>query len=76
MADETKNYVALLNGLAKQKYYGEHEITNEFLKQEIFPNLNDDEFDQLLSKCTLLLKVIEKILKINTENSAVSTPTF
>ncbi|XP_045187297.1 COMM domain-containing protein 1-like [Mercenaria mercenaria] len=56
MADDTKNVLALLNGLAKRTYYGESEITDDFLKQEIFPDLSDDDFAGLLSKCSSLIK--------------------
>lgn len=62
MADETKNLVALLNGITKRTYYGEEEITNEFLKSEIYPNMPDDEFNSLISKCASLLKVNTKHL--------------
>lgn len=57
MADDSKNVLALLNGLAKRTYYGETEITDDFLKQEIFPNLSDEDFTNLLSKCSSLIKV-------------------
>ncbi|KAL4238894.1 Copper metabolism (Murr1) domain containing 1 [Mactra antiquata] len=56
MADDSKNILALLNGLAKRVYYGETEITDEFLKQEIFPNISEDEFSGLVGKCSSLLK--------------------
>lgn len=60
MADETKTLVALLNGITKRTYYGEEEITNEFLKSEIYPNMSDDEFNSLIAKCASLLKVNTK----------------
>ncbi|WAR19028.1 COMD1-like protein [Mya arenaria] len=58
MADETKNIVALLNGITKRTYYGESEITNDFLKSEIFPNLSTEEFDALSTKCISILKIL------------------
>lgn len=57
MADDTKSLVALLNGITKRTYYGEEEITNEFLKSEIYPDLPDEEFSNLVGKCSSLLKV-------------------
>lgn len=57
MADDTKSLIALLNGITKRTYYGEEEITNEFLKSEIYPDLPDEEFSSLVGKCSSLLKV-------------------
>lgn len=57
MADDTKTLVALLNGIAKRSYFGENEITNEFLKSEIYPELPEEDFNNLVSKCSSLLKV-------------------
>ena len=57
MADDAKNTLALLNGLARQYYYGHKDITNEFLKNEIFPDMQEDEFNSLVLKCSQILKV-------------------
>jgi len=56
MADDPKCYQALLNGLAKRNYYGSPEFTDEVLKDEIYPELNQEDFNRLISKCSGLLK--------------------
>ncbi|CAB3981479.1 COMM domain-containing 1-like [Paramuricea clavata] len=58
MAAADKNFVGLLNGLARRTYFAEEDITNEFLKQELFPDLPQEEFDALLKKCDALMKNI------------------
>ena len=57
MADDAKSFLALMNGLARKNYYGQSEITDEFLKEQIYPNLSQEEFDHLLTRCRGLLKV-------------------
>ena len=57
MADDTKNFAALLNGIAKRNYYGETDLTDEFLKTELFPNISDVDFNSLVLKCTTVMKV-------------------
>ena len=57
MADDAKSLLALMNGLARKTYYGQSEITDEFLKEQIYPNLSQEEFDHLLTRCRGLLKV-------------------
>lgn len=56
MAAADKNFVGLLNGLARRTYFAEEDITNQFLKQELFPDLSQEEFDALLKKCESLMK--------------------
>ncbi|XP_005112903.2 COMM domain-containing protein 1 [Aplysia californica] len=56
MADDAKCFQALLNGLAKRNYYGVKELTDDVLKEEIYPELGQEEFNRLNSKCTGLLK--------------------
>ncbi|XP_031550135.1 COMM domain-containing protein 1-like [Actinia tenebrosa] len=53
-----KNVVGLLNGLAKRQFFGESEITDSFLKVELFPDLTDEEFEAMLGKYELLLRNI------------------
>lgn len=57
MADEGNSTVGLLNGIAKREYYGSTDITDEFLKEELFPNLSTEEFTAVYTKCSHLLKV-------------------
>ena len=61
MADDTKNLVALLNGITKRSYFEGEELTNDFLKSELYPDLPDEEFTTLVAKCTSLLKVNYRI---------------
>lgn len=58
MADEGNSIVGLLNGIAKREYYGNTDITDEFLKEELFPNLSNEEFTAIHTKCSHLLKNI------------------
>ncbi|XP_033734449.1 COMM domain-containing protein 1-like [Pecten maximus] len=56
MAEETKNTIALLNGLARRTYYKEDEITDEFLKSQIYPEMSDEDFNRLVSRFSGLMK--------------------
>ena len=57
MAEDTKNLLALLNGLARRSYYNEPEYTNEVLHEQIYPNLSQEEFNTVALKSTNILKV-------------------
>ena len=63
MADEEeiRRVVGLLNGLAKRDYYGNKDINDEFLKQELYPDELEEEFSARLTKCKNLLKVSFKL---------------
>ncbi|GFR97969.1 COMM domain-containing protein 1-like [Elysia marginata] len=56
MADDAKCFVALLNGLSKQIYFQNAEFTDIILKEQIYPDISDDEFNRLKSKTIGLLK--------------------
>ncbi|KAL8606530.1 hypothetical protein ACOMHN_015570 [Nucella lapillus] len=56
MADDAKSFLALMNGLTRKNYYGQTEITNEFLKEQIYPNLSQEEFDHVFNRCRGLMK--------------------
>ncbi|KAH3859101.1 hypothetical protein DPMN_101748 [Dreissena polymorpha] len=56
MADDAKTFAALFNGLTKRLYFDEKDITDEFLKNEIFPQLSDEDFAALVTKCSSLIK--------------------
>ncbi|XP_050405916.1 COMM domain-containing protein 1 [Patella vulgata] len=56
MADDGKSLSALLNGLTRRIYYGEEELTDEFLKNEIYPNLTEEEFEHLVNRTIHLMK--------------------
>ena len=56
MADENKSYFGLLNGIARHDYYGE-DITDDFLKQELYADMPPDEFQKLTTRCRGLIKV-------------------
>lgn len=57
MAEDSKNLLALLNGIAKRTYYNETEYTDEFLKSQIYPDISDDDFQAIVSKFMGLVKV-------------------
>ncbi|KAJ8309499.1 hypothetical protein KUTeg_014373 [Tegillarca granosa] len=56
MAEDSKNLLALLNGVAKRTYYNETEFTDEFLKSQIYPDIAEDDFQAIVSKFTGLIK--------------------
>merc|ERR1711963_775386 len=56
MADDAKSFLALLNGLSRKTYDGQDEITEEFLKEQIYPECPQEVFDQRLNRCRGLLK--------------------
>ncbi|XP_070576865.1 COMM domain-containing protein 1-like [Ptychodera flava] len=59
MADQgSRSLLGLLNGIAKYTYYGDTVITDGFLKEELYPNTAEDEFQTLLTKCKTLMKSI------------------
>ncbi|XP_066925761.1 COMM domain-containing protein 1-like [Clytia hemisphaerica] len=53
-----KSVFGLLNGLAKRLYYGENNITDEFLQTQLYPDLNQEEFNTILLKFEQILKNI------------------
>lgn len=57
MADDAKCFLGLLNGLTKRIYYGNDEFSDEFLKNEIYPDIPDEEFRKLVTKCMGIIKV-------------------
>lgn len=59
MADveATKALSGLLNGIAQKVYYNNAEITEELLKNELYPELSPEEFRALHEKMKGLLKV-------------------
>ena len=57
-ATADKNVVGLLNGIARREYFGESEITDEFLHQELFPDLSEDQFDVMLKRYETLMRNI------------------
>ena len=56
MATADKNVVGLLNGLARRNFYGESDITDEFLHQELFPDFSAEQFAALLKKFDALAR--------------------
>ena len=53
-----KSVFGLLNGLAKKLYYGEKNITDEFLQTQLYPDSSAEEFGMILSKFEQILKNI------------------
>lgn len=58
MAAADKNVVGLLNGIARRDYFGESEITDEFLHQELFSDLSAEQFDLVLKRYETLMRNI------------------
>ncbi|KAK3733028.1 hypothetical protein RRG08_002630 [Elysia crispata] len=56
MADDAKCFAAFVNGLSKQIYFRNAELTDKVLKEQIYPDISDDDFNRLKSKTTGLLK--------------------
>lgn len=56
--DAAKSLSGLLNGIAQKVYYNNSEITEELLKNELYPELSQDEFNALHEKMKGLLKSI------------------
>ncbi|KAM6972065.1 COMM domain-containing protein 1 [Aplochiton taeniatus] len=57
-ADTTKSLSGLLNGIAQNVYYNNDEITEELLKNELYPDLTQEEFHAHHEKVKGLLKSI------------------
>lgn len=55
---DNKSSLGLLNGIAKRDYYNEAGITNEFLHEQLYPDLPEEEFTTLLGKYESLLRNI------------------
>ena len=58
MAAADKNVVGLLNGIARREYFGESDITDDFLHQELFSDLSDEQFDAMLKRYEALMRSI------------------
>ncbi|GFN82838.1 comm domain-containing protein 1-like [Plakobranchus ocellatus] len=56
MADDPKCFAAFLNGISKQVYFGNTELTDNVLKEQIYPDISDDEFNRLKSRTSGLLR--------------------
>ncbi|XP_052106017.1 COMM domain-containing protein 1-like [Mytilus californianus] len=56
MGDEAKKLLALLNGIARRTYYGEEELSDDFLLSQIYPDMPKEESSGLITKCTGLMK--------------------
>ncbi|XP_065673394.1 COMM domain-containing protein 1 [Hydra vulgaris] len=53
-----KNFAALFNGITRQIIFEDAEITDEFLKEQLYPEITQEEFEVLLSKCKTWLQNI------------------
>ena len=57
MSDPNKMLMGLINGVIRLDYYGDNTITEELLKQELYPDESSDSFVALLHKIRTLIKV-------------------
>lgn len=55
--EATKSLSGLLNGISQTVYHNNREITEELLKNELYPELSQEEFKALHDKMKGLLKV-------------------
>ena len=54
MAD--KKLMGLLNGITKRDFYGDTDISNEFLKEQLYPDLPEEDFEVILTQYQNILK--------------------
>ncbi|XP_023229904.1 COMM domain-containing protein 1-like [Centruroides sculpturatus] len=54
--EEERSYLGLLTGIARQTYYQDAEITDDLLKNELYPNLSEEEFMRIRHQCANLIK--------------------
>lgn len=54
---EARPFQGLLNGLIKKNFYGDKEITAEFLQQELYANIEEVEAGQFNNEISLYEKV-------------------
>ena len=57
MSDPQKVLMGLINGIIRFDYYDDNTITEELLKQELYPDESSDNFVALLHKIRTLIKV-------------------
>ncbi|XP_028577754.2 COMM domain-containing protein 1 isoform X1 [Podarcis muralis] len=57
-AEAAKPLLGLLNGIAQATYYGNAEITEELLRDQLYPETAPQEFRALLAKTTGVVKSI------------------
>ena len=53
-----KKLLGLLNGIAKRDYYDETDITDDFLYQELFSEMEQANFNTLLNRFQNLVKTM------------------
>lgn len=60
MAEENEDaLMALLNGIARLQFFGEHDdVTYDVLKEQFYPKLSANEFQQLVERMSPLLRSI------------------
>lgn len=51
-------FFGLLSGLAQRLYYSNPDVTDELLKNELYPSLSDEHFSKLVSKATTVLRTL------------------
>eukprot|EP00112_Aurelia_sp_Birch-Aquarium-sp1_P007133 Seg1778.10 transcript_id=Seg1778.10/GoldUCD/mRNA.D3Y31 product="COMM domain-containing protein 1" protein_id=Seg1778.10/GoldUCD/D3Y31 len=58
MAGVDKNLLGLLNGIAKREYYGEEGITDDFLREELYEEMDETNFEAHLKRFENLMKIM------------------
>ncbi|KAK9411074.1 COMM domain-containing protein 1 [Crotalus adamanteus] len=59
LPEPTKPLLGLLNGIAQSTFYGNTEITEELLREQLYPETSSQEFGVLLAKMKGIIKVTE-----------------
>ena len=57
MSDSSKMLTGLISGIIRLDYYGDNTITEELLRQELYPEESSDSFVAFLHKMRTLIKV-------------------
>uniref|UniRef100_A0A0F7ZBA0 COMM domain-containing protein 1 n=1 Tax=Crotalus adamanteus TaxID=8729 RepID=A0A0F7ZBA0_CROAD len=58
LPEPTKPLLGLLNGIAQSTFYGNTEITEELLREQLYPETSSQEFGVLLAKMKGIIKSI------------------
>ena len=53
-----KKLLGLLNGIAKREYYEQSEITDEFLREELYSEMEEATFNSFLNRFQNLVKTM------------------
>ena len=58
MAKDQKVFTALLNGIVRHDFFSETEITDDFLKSELYSELTEEDFASMALKSRKIINVL------------------